>query len=127
MVTLLAVFVVCLWTGTVSAHAQGTVKLINLFRPLTAFEVGNTPRIEITGASPNGTVTYDLKCTPPQPWCSFGPHTVGMTDASGNASWNFGSYQPEHAGISYEEHWWVTDQDGLRREVTPAPISPYLQ
>ncbi len=104
MIFLLAVFVVYLWTGTISANAQGTVRLSNLSRPFTRFEVGQRARAQITGAIPDKNVTYTITCAPVA--CPPGPYTVGKTDASGNFTLDNTPFAPEHVG-SYEEIWYV--------------------
>lgn len=94
--TALALGFIIFWTY---ADAQASVRLSNLYRGYTNLEVGNTARISITGASPNGTVTFTYD--------GGGPFTAGTTDGAGNFTLDVLMTSTEIG--SHTEQWYVND------------------
>lgn len=79
--------------------AQGTVQLRNVSYPFTKLEVGDYVAVTITGAAPNGTVTFVQNGGSPYVW--------GMTDNAGNWSTPPGLQESGSNVGDYYQTWYV--------------------
>src|SRR2546422_8053304 len=109
-VPILAVaFSMCLGTSAYADCPQPPcVKLTNLTTPLAYITVGQTSRIQITGAAPNSPVTFT--CTSPPGGGACGTdgtiqYPAGSTDGAG--SFTLDNFHTSSDVSEYTELWYV--------------------
>lgn len=93
------------------AGAEGTVSLQNVTHPFTKLQVNDFVRVNITGATPYGTVTVVQN--------GQAPHVFGSTDADGN--WQITAEETIEFIGSYTQYWYVNGA-----ALTPANPDPTM-